>query len=250
MTLEGLARSTDALLHRVASLTDAQVREPCALEGWTRAELLAHIVVNATTTTPCVEAAARGEQRSQYQFPTEREDGIRAGRDVSAEELRKQLEASARDLADAFAGLPAGAWDNTMLKGPFPLPMRDALALRWLEVEVHHADLGLGYDPSQWPSDFVDALLPRIVVMVSFLAPPPSFTGSWHLHRTDGHGEWTYHGAPDGVRLAEGHAKGDCAVRGPGWALLAYVMGRDAGGLEILGDETLAARFKEAFPGP
>jgi maleylpyruvate isomerase len=33
--------------------------------------------------------------------------------------------------------------------------------MRRTEVEVHHADLGIGYSAADWPADFVDHLLKR-----------------------------------------------------------------------------------------
>ena len=45
---------------------------------------------------------------------------------------------------------------------------------RLREVEVHHVDLGLGYEPSDWPEDYVAWELPML------LATAPT-----RVHRTD-----------------------------------------------------------------
>jgi maleylpyruvate isomerase len=33
--------------------------------------------------------------------------------------------------------------------------------MRWTEVEVHHADLGLGYGPGDWPPELLADLMAR-----------------------------------------------------------------------------------------
>ena len=35
------------------------------------------------------------------------------------------------------------------------MPVTDLVFLRWREVEVHRADLGLGYGPDDWPAEYV-----------------------------------------------------------------------------------------------
>jgi len=50
-----------------------------------------------------------------------------------------------------------------------------------------------------------------------------------------------------------GHGKADAALRGPGEGLYRVMMGRgapQAHGVEVQGDEALAAALKEWFPGP
>jgi len=34
---------------------------------------------------------------------------------------------------------------------------------RWREVEVHHVDLGLGYEPARWPGRLVELMLPDLL---------------------------------------------------------------------------------------
>ena len=44
------------------------------------------------------------------------------------------------------------------------------------------------------------------------------------------------------------HAKGDVAFRGPAESLLPFLWGRDGGPVDIVGDETVAARWRELVP--
>ena len=47
------------------------------------------------------------------------------------------------------------------IPGAPTFPVRRVGAMRRTEVEVHHADLGVGYTAADWPGDFVDHLLKR-----------------------------------------------------------------------------------------
>ena len=46
------------------------------------------------------------------------------------------------------------AWDGHGLSRGRPWACR-SLPYRWREVEIHHVDMGAGYEPDQWPHDYV-----------------------------------------------------------------------------------------------
>ena len=76
-------------------------------------------------------------------------------------------------------------------------------------------------------------------------------TGSLHLHRTDGPGEWMLTPAADGssYEITHEHGKGDAAVRGAASDLLVYLWGRGGGeGLEVFGDDALVAAWGSLAP--
>jgi uncharacterized protein (TIGR03083 family) len=67
-----------------------------------------------------------------------------------------------------------------------------------------------------------------------------------HLHATDGDGEWLVRLTPEGVDVSREHAKGDVAARGAASDLLLFLYGRvPAGELEVFGDASLLARWRE-----
>jgi maleylpyruvate isomerase len=247
--LDGLDRSTHALLATVRGLDDDQIHAPCNLPDWTRAEVVAHLTETAHAFRRCIQAGLAGRRVAFYPGGAEeREAGILAGRDRSARELAVMLDDACAALADTTRRIED--WERPVELTDFPTAtIRRLILLRWTEVEVHHADLGTGYTPADWPPDFVDAVLPlRVEWRLPLQYVEAGIRGSWHLHRTDGDGEWTLYATDAGVRLEQGHAKGDCAVRGPGWALLAFVLGRPtADALEVFGD---TGSFKAVFPGP
>jgi maleylpyruvate isomerase len=93
---------------------------------------------------------------------------IELGADRSAADMVADVRESADRLAAGLGTLGAAGpevWDRLLVFGP-PRPDADpdtpARALpfaRRRELEIHHVDLGLGYGPREWPSDFVERTL-------------------------------------------------------------------------------------------
>ncbi len=80
---------------------------------------------------------------------------IASGAERDAESLLADLDASIARLEQTWSVTTDTAWQGRglTLRGEvstLALPFR-----RWVEVEVHHVDLGLGYSFEQLPSDFV-----------------------------------------------------------------------------------------------
>ncbi len=76
-------------------------------------------------------------------------------------------------------------------------------------------------------------------------------TGSLHVHRTDGDGEWIVHADGDEVVMERVHAKGDAAVRGPGSSLFLAMWNRlplDDASLSVMGDEQVARAWAALAP--
>jgi maleylpyruvate isomerase len=47
-------------------------------------------------------------------------------------------------------------WDGRSREVPGnEIPVAELPFVRWREVEVHRADLGLGYEPADWPAEYV-----------------------------------------------------------------------------------------------
>lgn len=71
---------------------------------------------------------------------------------------------------------------------------------------------------------------------------------SLHLHATDREGEWLLRRTPTGIEVSREHAKGDVAARGPASDLLLFLLGRsDVGTLEVFGNGTVLAEFRDSF---
>ncbi|GAA3447484.1 maleylpyruvate isomerase family mycothiol-dependent enzyme [Planomonospora venezuelensis] len=151
-----LAASTGRLLSTVAGLSDADLAEPSRLPGWTRGHLITHVARNADSLVNLVDWARTGVETPQYPSVAARDADIAAGASRPVKEQLADLEESSARLAAAFRDMPAAAW-SAMVSGmqPPPHPAWYLLVRRVRETEIHHVDLGAGYDCSDWPEPFV-----------------------------------------------------------------------------------------------
>ena len=158
-TVVATARCIDA----VSGLSDDQAREPSLLPGWTRGHLVTHLARNADALANVLHGAQAGEVRAMYPSQEERDAAIEAGAGRPASELCADLVAASGRWHQAAEELHATNLENTFLPRPErePVPVRRVAVLRRTEVEVHHADLGLGYTAVHWPDDFVALLMKR-----------------------------------------------------------------------------------------
>lgn len=115
------------------------------------------------------------------------------------------------------------------------------------ETLVHRidAELAAGITPEidgDDAADGVDELL-RVVMPARGVAPP---SGSMHLHRTDGEGEWTMELVDGRVVASLSHVKADVAIRATAAdLLLALWQRRPLEGLEIFGDRSIAEEWMD-----
>ncbi|MDX2599375.1 maleylpyruvate isomerase family mycothiol-dependent enzyme [Streptomyces caniscabiei] len=145
--LASVREATDRLLTAAARLDNAAVTQPSRLPGWTRGHVLAHLARNADALVNVLEG------RPMYVSGDARDADIE--RDAPRP-LKTQL-ADVRDSAGRFqdaASVPQD-WSRTVeLRGGVldtaaRLPFR-----RWIEVELHHVDLGIGYELEDLPEEF------------------------------------------------------------------------------------------------
>ena len=128
---------------------------PSLLPDWTIGHVLAHLARNADSMTWVLESSERGELVDRYPGGVERRN-----RDIEAGAWRPAAEQVADVLAsDRRLDMAVGAhtnWDGRSreITGRV-IPVGELLFLRWREVEVHRADLGLGYGPEDWPPEYV-----------------------------------------------------------------------------------------------
>jgi maleylpyruvate isomerase len=155
--------ATARYLASLAELTDEDVRQPSVLPGWTRAHVISHLSRNADALTNVLHGAQAGEQRSQYPSTEERDADIEKGAGRSVAELRADAIASAGRWVQAANELHTSNLDapGSRVPGSKAYPVSRVGRMRRTEVEVHHADLGIGYTAADWPTDLVDLLLTR-----------------------------------------------------------------------------------------
>ncbi|MFG1946691.1 maleylpyruvate isomerase family mycothiol-dependent enzyme [Nonomuraea sp. NPDC048826] len=211
-----LAEATARLLTTAAALTDADVRAPSRLPGWTRGHVLTHLARNADSHVNLLIWARTGVTTPQYPSLDAREAGIEAGAARPAAEQAADLRDSAARLDRAIRELPQDAWRAPVggLRPPHH-PAWYCLIRRLREVGVHHVDLDAGFGPADWPERFVDRELRDCL-------------GAWPRDRsTIGAARFV---SPAGETLAEWTGLGEGpTVEGERTDMLAWLTGRSGG---------------------
>jgi maleylpyruvate isomerase len=151
---------------------------------------------------------------------------------ADAEMIVAGLESSVAALELRWATLPEHAWDLETVTLRFRRTVREGIAARWREVEIHHVDLGCGYEPAAWPVEFVGTFLERTVARLPTRLPAaqgPSLR--WRFVDRDTMRSWRV----DATSVQPGAGAADAEVSGSGWQLLAWLVGRGDYGLEVAG---------------
>ncbi len=212
--LASVRDATERLLTAAAALDDTAVTEASRLPGWTRGHVLAHLARNADALVNVFEG------RPMYASAEARDADIE--RDAPRP-LDAQL-ADVRDSAARFQDTAAAPQDwsrtlelrNGVKDSASRVPFR-----RWVEVELHHVDLGIGYELEDLPEEFTER-------ETAFLA-----------ERFAGHPEVPCTRVTDGTRAwstGRQAAGPEVTVTGPAPALLGWLSGRrDGTGLDVSG---------------
>ncbi len=170
-TLEAVQESQERLLGALALLTDDDVRARSRLPGWSRGHVLTHLARNADATHRLVGGVTRGLIVPIYPGgPEARAAAIEEGAGRPLSLIAADLEFAGSRLLAALAALTTNellvqvAWRRLVPASFLP-------HLRWRELEVHHVDLNLGYEASDWSADFVQACLATELPLLAERAP-------------------------------------------------------------------------------
>lgn len=156
--LDGAARAHRRAAALAATVDDATVRAASRLKGWTVGHVLTHLARNADGMRAMVEAAAVGRVGLMYPGGLEqRAADIEAGAGRSPGALAADLVASSEALEAAWATLSDEAWATGKGRGPLgDRALKDVPFVRWREVELHLADLGLdAFGVDDWDEEYV-----------------------------------------------------------------------------------------------
>lgn len=162
--IEALHDATQRLVRSVDALGDEQWRGPSLLPGWSRAHVVAHLVLNAEGLAGALEGLASGAPVAMYVSPEARDHDIEELSLDDVAPVRDRLLASTTRFADAAALLREEDWGATIERVPGGQRFAAAAvpAMRWREVEIHHADLGAGYSRHDWTPTFADAAVDHL----------------------------------------------------------------------------------------
>lgn len=186
--------ATDRLLSAVAKLDNASVAEPSRLPGWSRGHVLAHIARNADALVNVLEG------RPMYVSAEARDADIE--RDAP-----RPLDAQLTDLRESgerfqAAGAAPQDWSRTV---ELRNGVTDAAARvpfrRWAEVELHHVDLGIGYELEDLPAEFTERETAFLAARFSGNPEVPATritdgTRAWRTGREEGEPAITVSGRP------------------------------------------------------
>ena len=166
--VDGCRAAHARLSETLDTVTDEVARQPSLLPGWSVGHVLTHIARNADSIVRRIGGALRDEVVDQYAGGAEgREADIEAGAGRPAAALVADVRDTASALDAAWESVPEEAWGRYTRAVSGVLRPLDALPFsRWREVEVHHADLGLGFGYGDWSDGFVAAELPRALESV------------------------------------------------------------------------------------
>jgi maleylpyruvate isomerase len=212
--LASVREATERVLTAAAGLDNASVTEPSRLPGWSRGHVLAHLSRNADALVNVLEG------RPMYAAASIRDADIDRDAprplDVQVADLR---ESAARFQA---AGAAPADWSrsvelrNGVVDSASRIPFR-----RWAEVELHHVDLGIGYELEDIPEEFTRREIDFLTERFDGHPDVPS------AHLTDGAHAWTT-GRPSD--------KPEVTVTGSLVDLLGWLCGRrDGSGLTVDG---------------
>ncbi|OIK03177.1 maleylpyruvate isomerase family mycothiol-dependent enzyme [Streptomyces monashensis] len=203
--------ATERLLTAVVELDNASLAEPSRLSGWSRGHVLAHLARNADALVNVLEG------RPMYASAEVRDADIERDAprplDVQLADLRESA-ARLQALGDAPAD-----WSRTVeLRNGVTDSASRVPFRRWAEVDLHHVDLGIGYELEDLPAEFTER-------EIDFLAQ--RFAGHKDVPPTglsagDGR-NWTTGGGGDGAPVTAAGTPAD---------LLGWLAGRrDGSGL-------------------
>ena len=195
----GATRAHAAVITDLCDLHGDQVSQPSLLPGWTVGHVVTHIARNADGHTHMLRAALRGKIGQMYPGGREQRNAdIEAGATRSAEKLIADVVDSAARLEAAWASMQPGSWAGRGVTITGETPMSELPFIRWREVTVHHADLGLGYSWSDWDDEYVRLDLGRLSMLWASRKPmgltdlppeamavPPRHRLAWLLGRAE-----------------------------------------------------------------
>lgn len=154
---DALHHATQRLVRGIDGLAAEAWGEPSLLPGWTRAHVVAHLTLNAEGLAEALAGVAHGRPTPMYSSSEARDADIEELARQHPTSLRDRLWASTTHFADALAEVPDDVLDSLIERTPGSdrTFTADAVpAMRWREVEIHHADLASSYSRADWTTGF------------------------------------------------------------------------------------------------
>ncbi|WP_326691232.1 MULTISPECIES: maleylpyruvate isomerase family mycothiol-dependent enzyme [unclassified Streptomyces] len=143
--------ATEHLLSATVKLDPSAIAEPSQLPGWTRGHVLAHLARNADALVNVLAG------KPMYASAEARDADIERGAPRTLDDQVDDVRTSASRLESAFASLGEEDWARTVTLRNGVTDLASSLPFRrWIEVELHHVDMGIGYKLEDLPGSFLD----------------------------------------------------------------------------------------------
>ncbi|MEG8280870.1 maleylpyruvate isomerase family mycothiol-dependent enzyme [Streptomyces sp. AHA2] len=212
--LASVRDATERLLTAVGKLDNAAVTQPSRLPGWSRGHVLAHLARNADALVNVLEG------RPMYVSAEARDGDIERDAPRALDVQLADLRGSAVRFQDA-AEVPAD-WSRTVeLRNGVTDSASRVPFRRWVEVELHHVDLGIGYELEDLSADFTER---EIEFLTDRFRGHPDVPPT---RVTDGTRAWSTGGDAHGAGARDGAAA--VTVTGSPADLLGWLAGRRTG---------------------
>ena len=161
-TPELVHAASQRLVRTIDSLPDDAWTRPSLLPRWSVAHVAAHLALNAEALAGVLAGVAHRRPVTMYPSQEARNADIERLAAAEPAEIRDRVFGSVTLFEEALSALPDEVAGTEVERTPgsgtfFPAGAVGGMRLR--EVEIHHADLGAGYSPADWPEEFTRLLL-------------------------------------------------------------------------------------------
>jgi maleylpyruvate isomerase len=160
-----LSEAAARLLRTVDGFHGADWSAPSLLPEWSRADVVAHLALNAEALARMLHGVVADEDedvpRTMYDSLDQRARDIAELREAEPSRIRERLMGATTTLADAIGAMPEDQWSTRVERTPGGRSMRASAVpgMRLRELEIHHVDLDAGYTRADWTPDFAEHLL-------------------------------------------------------------------------------------------
>lgn len=228
-----LARESRRLIDLCLADLDADVP---TCPGWQTRNLLSHVGSAWGAFAAFTEAAStEPADLSRLEVAPEDDEGLRAFAEAARDRILAAVGAADPDT-------PSWTWWGEKTLEFYQRRAHLETVVHRLDAEAAAGD-PTGVDPAV-AADAIDELYGTILGPP---ADPP--TGTFHLHQTDGDGEFMLSIVDGAIVVAHEHGKGDAALRATGTELLEVAWGRRGlDGLELFGDRAVAEAWASLAP--
>lgn len=188
LDLDDLKEAELRLTRTVDGLHGDDWGAPSLLPDWSRAHVVAHLALNGEALRDVLRGEVDHERVPMYESQERRDADIAELAAAEPAVLRERLLGTLTTFTEAVLAVPEETWERRFARvrgAEKTLPLRAIPVMRLRELEIHHADLGLGYSPDDWPQAFaelvVDGMVKRLDPENGFRVAPLDSAHSWDV---------------------------------------------------------------------